>query len=40
MTELLRAGMINLKDGSAGGHPAAAGGMISTKRFRKIQTKI
>ncbi len=40
MTELLRAGVAGLGDGSAGGHPASAGGMILTKDIEKFKENI
>lgn len=40
MAELLRAGIVNLEDGSAGGHPAAAGGMILAKDLDKFKKNI
>lgn len=38
--ELLQAGIAELKDGSAGGHPAAAGGMIFAKDIEKFKENI
>ncbi len=40
MAELLRAGVTGLEDGSAGGHPAAAGGMILAKDIEKFKENI
>ncbi len=40
MAELLKAGVSNLKDGSAGGHPAAAGGMVRVEDIEKFKENI
>jgi single-stranded DNA-specific DHH superfamily exonuclease len=40
MAEMLRAGVEGLEDGSAGGHPPAAGGMICVKDLDKFKDNI
>ncbi len=40
MANLLRAGVSGLEDGSAGGHPAASGGMILAEDLGKFKRNI